>query len=297
MNAEVCAAIITYNPDTEFERAVRMLRPQVGRLVVVDNHSRPPIVARLRALADEFDFSLIENPDNYGIGTGLNQSIEWIRENANCDFVLFFDQDSFISETFVAEITAEYRKHAESEKVFVVMPKIVFQRTGATYTHPASQGRYLVAQTSGSLMPLRVFKEEGLYRQDLFIDYVDYEFCLRTVSHGWKIVYCESAVLQHDPGHAKQCSLFGIKKVTTTNHSPVRRYYLMRNGIWTVRQYAALYPRWAIGHVWQMMKEMVRVLIFEHNRRGIVAMWLRAVRDVVRSRFGKYPSCDASVKA
>ena len=297
MNAEVCAAIITYNPDTEFARAIRMLRPQVGRLVVVDNHSQPPIVARLRTLSDEFDFSLIENPDNYGIGTGLNQSIEWIRENANCDFVLFFDQDSFISETFVAEMTAEYRKHAESEKVFVVMPKIVFQRTGATYTHPASQGRYLVAQTSGSLMPLLVFKEEGLYRQDLFIDYVDYEFCLRAASHGWKIVYCESAVLQHDPGHAKQFSLFGIKKVTTTNHSPVRRYYLMRNGIWTVRQYATLYPRWAIGHAWQMMKEMVRVLIFEHNRRGIVAMWLRAVRDVVRSRFGKYPSCDASVKA
>ncbi len=297
MNAEVCAAIITYNPDTEFERAVRILRPQVGRLVVVDNHSQPPIVERLRALADEFDFSLIENPDNYGIGTGLNQSIEWIRQNANCDFVLFFDQDSFISETFVVEMTSEYRKHTEREKVFVVMPKIVFQRTGATYVHPATQGRYLVAQTSGSLMPLRVFKEEGLYRQDLFIDYVDYEFCLRAASHGWKIVYCESAVLQHDPGRAKQFSIFGIKKVTTTNHSPVRRYYLMRNGIWTVRQYAALYPRWAMGHAWQMMKEMVRVLIFEHNRRGIVAMWLRAVRDVIRSRFGKYPSCDASVKA
>src|SRR5579871_886580 len=166
MNAEVCAAIITYNPDTEFARAIRMLRPQVGRLVVVDNHSQPPIVARLRTLSDEFDFSLIENPDNYGIGTGLNQSIEWIRENANCDFVLFFDQDSFISETFVAEMTAEYRKHAESEKVFVVMPKIVFQRTGATYTHPASQGRYLVAQTSGSLMPLLVFKEEGLRSEE-----------------------------------------------------------------------------------------------------------------------------------
>ena len=288
MNVEVFAAIITYYPGPEFEGAVRVLRTQVGRLVVVDNHSPDVTVENLRRLAKQFDFFLIENPDNFGIGTALNQSIEWARKHKDCEFILFFDQDSLASGTFVAEMVAEYRRNSGEERVFLVTPKIIYRRTNKTYTHRVYRGKYLVAQTSGSLIPMRVFAEEGLYREDLFIDYVDYEFCLRVAVHGWKIVYCEAAVLWHDPGTARQFSLLGIGKVTTLNHSPLRRYYLMRNGIWTIKKYGILYPGWAADHMWQMLKGVVRVLLFERNRASTILMWFRAVWDVLCSRYGKY---------
>jgi rhamnosyltransferase len=290
MNANVCAAIVTYYPDTDFERAVEVLRPQVGRLVVIDNRSPEETLKKLRALAKKFDFVLIENSDNYGIGAALNQAIAWAQRHSGCEFILFFDQDSLPSETFVAEMTHEYGNHSNDEKIFLVMPKIVHQRSGLTHAHYAYHGAYLVAQTSGSLMPIRVFADEGLYREDLFIDYVDYEFCLRVATHGWKIIYCPSAILLHNPGEVEQFSLLGLRKVTTTNHSPLRRYYLMRNGLWTIRHYAGTHPGWAAAHTWQMSKEVVRVLLFEKNRTSIFLMWLRAIRDAVRSRLGRYSS-------
>jgi rhamnosyltransferase len=289
MNVEVCGVIVTYHPGIDFERAVRLLRPQIGRLLVVDNHSDEGEIEKLRTLAEELHFVLIENPNNFGIGAALNQSIEWAKRHADCEFILFLDQDSFASENFVAEMLTEYRGHSENERVFLVMPSIVHRRTGEKYLHYTHQGKYLVAQTSGSLMPIKIFAEEGFYREDLFVDYVDYEFCLRVASHGWKIVCCQSAVLYHDPGSATQFTVFGSRKITAPNYSPLRRYYLMRNGIWTVIKYRSVYPEWAATHTWQMLKGIMRVLLFEQNRASTVVMWFRAIRDVRRSRFGRYP--------
>ncbi len=134
MNVEVCAAIVAYHPSADFERAVALLRPQVGRMVVVDNHSGSVEIEKLKTLAEKFDFALIENPDNFGLGKALNQSIEWTKEQTACEFILFLDQDSFVSEHFVAEMVAEYRKHSAIERIFLVMPAIVHRRTGDKYT-------------------------------------------------------------------------------------------------------------------------------------------------------------------
>jgi len=289
MNAEVCAAIVTYHPHAELKHAIEILRPQVGHLVVVDNHSSAAAVEELRILVENYGFSLIENPDNYGIGAALNQSIAWAKEHTECEFILFFDQDSFTSESFVAEMVAEYRRHAESERIFLVIPRIVHRRTGVTCPHPRSQGKHLVAQTSGSLTPIQVFADEGFYREDLFIDLVDYEFCLRVAAHGWRIVSCQAAVLYHEPGNVKQISVLGILRVTTSNYSPLRKYYAMRNGIWTIKKYGLLYRGWAIDHAYAMLKDVARTLLFEGNRSATILMWLRAVMDVLRSRLGRYP--------
>jgi rhamnosyltransferase len=289
MNVEVCAAIVTYHPDWKLKLAIGILRPQVGRLVVVDNHSSEKAVRELRVFAEKHDFYLIENQENYGIGKALNQSIAWAKKHAECEFILFFDQDSYISESFVEEMVAEYRRHAESERVFLVVPKIVHRRTGVTCPHRTFQGKHLVAQTSGSLMPIKVFADEGLYREDLFIDLVDYEFCLRVAARGWRIVYNQAAVLYHEPGSAKQITVLGIAQVTTYSYSPLRKYYSMRNGIWTIKTYGLLYRRWASDHAYAMLKDVVRTLVFERNRRATILMWLRAVIDVLRSRLGRYP--------
>jgi rhamnosyltransferase len=186
-------------------------------------------------------------------------------------------------------MVAEYKRHAESERVFLVIPKIVHRRTGVTCLHLRSHSKYLVAQTSGSLMPIQVFADEGLYREDLFIDLVDYEFCLRVAAHGWRMVSCQAAVLYHEPGNVKQISVLGILRVTTSNYSPLRKYYAMRNGIWTIKTYGLLYRCWAFDHAYAMLKDIARTLLFEGNRTATILMWLRAVVDVLRSRLGRYP--------
>jgi len=294
MSDEVCAAIVTFHPDEDFEEAVAILRPQVGRLVVVDNHSSPEAVRTLRLLAEKYDFVLIENSENYGLGTALNQAVVWTRANSGCEFILFLDQDSSVSQGFVAKMVTEYRKHAENERIFLVIPKIVHRRLGHVLPQKQFKGEYLVAQTSGSLLPVRVFAEEGLHKEDLFIEFIDFDFCLRAVNKGWRIASCRAATLYHEPGNATTHSILHLFKVTTSNSSPLRKYYSVRNGLWTLRQYGLRYPHWALGTAYLLLKGVLRALLLEKNRCAMIRMWRLAIWDFLNLRLGKFDHPKAS---
>lgn len=290
LNREICAAVITYHPGADVEEALVALRPQVGGLVVVDNCSSRDEVEHLRRLAARLDYCLIENPENLGIATALNQSIKWANVQARYEAILFFDQDSFVAEDFVSSMLAEYRKYRTDDRVFLVTPRIVHRRLDKTFAPLDFGGKYLVAQTSGSLMPLSVFNECGVYRDDLFIDFVDYEFCLRSARHGWRLVYCPQAVLYHEPGNETPRRFFKFFQVTPNNASPLRRYYIMRNGLWLVGRYALRQPRWAAYTLRRLAIETVKAIMFEDRRSSKIRMWARAIRDLLRGRRGKLPA-------
>ncbi len=292
MNREICAAFVTYHPGADIEMALEGLRPQVGGLVVVDNCSSAYEVEHLRRLAARLDFCLIENPDNYGVATALNQSIKWANAQTEYKLILFFDQDSFVADNFVSNMLAEYRKYI-NDRAFLVTPRIVHRRLDKSFP-PLTFGRkYLVAQTSGSLMPLSIFAEYGLYRDDLFIDFVDYEFCLRVARYGWRLVYCPAAVLYHEPGNETPRSFFKFLKVTPSNASPLRKYYSMRNGLWLVGRYALSQPRWAAYTLSRIVIESVKTILFEDSRRRKIRMWTLAIRDLLWGRRGKLPAQSA----
>jgi rhamnosyltransferase len=289
MNPEVCATIITYHPDENLENSIALLRPQVGSLVVVDNRSSDEEVVRLCGLATQYNFTLIENKENYGIGTALNQAIRWAESQLNFRFILFFDQDSAVSSDFVDHMLATYHTQSEPERIFLVTCTIVHRRTGTIYLPWKSNGRFLVAQTSGALMPLAVIGKCGLYREDLFIDFVDYEYCLRVATRGWQIAYCPQATLLHEPGNAEEHFLPGGFKVTTANLSPLRGYYSLRNGLWTLRTYALRQPRWAFHTAWEIAKANLRILLFEKERVAKFRMRALGVRDMLCGTLGKFP--------
>ena len=72
--ADVCAVVVTYHPDPGFPDRLDRVRPQVGRVVVVDNGSSPPAREMLRNAAGP-DVELILNDANLGVATALNQGV------------------------------------------------------------------------------------------------------------------------------------------------------------------------------------------------------------------------------
>jgi rhamnosyltransferase len=293
MRNGVCAVVVTYHPDRDLERNIAALRPQVEDLLLVDNASGAQERDVLRTLVERYALHLIENAENYGIGVALNQGVDWADRKQRYEFLLFFDQDSRVGNGFVEQMIACYRKLSAQKRVFVVGPRIVDQHTGAEDRPRCVAGEYVAAQTSGSLMPLRSFSQGMRFREDLFIDYVDYEFCLRLISRGWKIAYCDTAVLYHMAGNPKRRKVLGKFQVTTLNYGPVREYYLMRNGLWMVRNYGSHFPRWSIQVIYGMVKGVLRILLLESERTLKVKMWALAIRDAVLCRLGPYPHAQA----
>jgi rhamnosyltransferase len=286
MGDQVCAIIVTYNPDDDFAHRVSVLRSQVDPVVVVDNKSTEPKQAVLRQLAQHYSFTLLENPDNLGIGTALNRGIHWALAQG-FEYLILFDQDSEITEGFVAALVSQCRRHLH-ERVAVVAPQLYNRNTGARDgPRGTSKDGYLVSQTSGSLMPAAVFRSEGWFREDLFIDYVDYEYCLRVVNAGWRILYCQEALLSHSPGQSCRHVFWGIYLGTTMNYSALRHYYSTRNGVWVLRQYWKRYPRWCAGQALDILKNKTKVLVFEKNWRAKLESSLCGLRDGLKGNLGK----------
>ena len=95
--------------------------------------------------------------------------------------------------------------------------------------------------SSGCLVSMDALKEIGYMEEKLFIDYVDTEWCLRAIHKGYSLLGVGSAHMQHDLGD-EFVHLFGR---TLPVHSPLRHYYLIRNGIWLLRQ-SWVSNRWRI---------------------------------------------------
>jgi rhamnosyltransferase len=288
MSDLVCGVIVTYHPDEELAQHIAVLRGQVGGLVVVDNRSSDSERVRLRELALQYSFTLLENSDNLGIGAALNQGVRWAAAHGVFRYVALFDQDSEASGSFVDAMVSFYHRHLLSEKVAVVAPRIQNRNTGASDgPRGTKKNQHLVAQTSGCLMPLHIFESQGWFKEELFIDYVDYEYCLRVVAAGWVIAYCEDAILSHVPGNSRRHTLFGIYLTTTLNYSPMRQYYSMRNGVWVMLHYWHRFPDWCVRLAFRVLKGRVRVAIFEQQRKAKLFLTVRAIQDAFKDNLGK----------
>lgn len=284
MNASVCAVVVTFHPGEYLEQHLLKVLQQGAGLVLVDNGSKEGERMLLRSLASRYDFHLIENPENLGIATALNIGIRWVLEKRDSHFVLLLDQDSEIESGFVNRLLSSIEDTAD-DRVAMAVPQILNRATRASDgPRGFSAIPHLVAQTSGTLMRLSLFQSEGWFLDELFIDYVDYEFCLRIAANGWKILFCPSAVLFHSPGQSRAHTLFGIYMGTTSNYSPIRHYYLTRNCLWVTSRYFKRYPAWCVKEVFNLIKDKAKVLIFEKESATKLKMSFLGLMDALKMK-------------
>jgi rhamnosyltransferase len=282
----VGAVIVTFQPQLdELEQSLARLRPQVDALLLVDNASSELLLQGLRRLAREYVCLLLENSSNRGIATVLNQGVGKARE-LGARFVVLFDQDSMVSCEFVAEELACHSRNAGERKIGVVSPQIINRVTGVlSAAICGGDGEPLLAQTSGSLMPVMVFDEVGPFREDLFIDYVDYEYCLRMRLKGWYVAFAGNAVLNHLPGKNSVVSRFGRTKYIA-DANPTRHYYEVRNCIWVVIRYFRSFPALSCQVLWMLGRERTKVLLYEKSRPLKARAWIQGLNDAIRNNLG-----------
>jgi rhamnosyltransferase len=81
-----------------------------------------------------------------------------------------------------------------------------------------------------------LIKNIGFFDADLFIDCVDFDYCLKIREKGYTIKQAPSAILSQRLGSTQEYQLFGIRLVSTF-HNYTRRYYMVRNGLIVGKKY------------------------------------------------------------
>lgn len=249
MSGGVLAVVVAYHPQREaLEPLLLALAPQVQALLVVDNtpdrgEAMDQILSPLRERLPNLRLHRMNG--NLGIAAAQNVGIRMALEQ-EFDGVLLSDQDSLPMDDMVAALKNCLQKlEAEGVHVGCVCPEYfdettrqVFrfqvQKPGQLFYSSAPSDPSLPWQeiltgiSSGTLIPRRALLEVGAMREDLFIDHVDIEWCLRARVTGFRNFATSRARLVHRMGDALfQVWCFGWR--SHSEYSPLRLYYQFRN--------------------------------------------------------------------
>jgi rhamnosyltransferase len=282
----ICGVIVTYHPSATMLEIVPRVLAQVDGLVVVDNGSNADEIVLLRAAGQTLGIQLIENGENLGIAVALNQGVRWAKSKG-FPWVIFFDQDSQITEGFVGHMFAAWKAHPCRERVGSIHSRHVVPETGLEISVPRTpDGSPLLPMTAGTLMPVWIFDKVGWFASEYFIDVVDWEYSFRIRAADFLVVDSKHATLFHTPGNPTQVNVMG-HTFRPTHHSAIRRYYLTRNRIVFYRKYFRAFPSWIMSSAYHQFKETVVCLLVERNRARKLRNILLGTWDGMTGRMGK----------
>jgi rhamnosyltransferase len=266
--SSVQAVVVTYLPRAETVDNLRALTSQLEAVVVVDNSPVESSAAVLAEIERLPRVQVVRNGRNLGIAAALNRGIQIARQSGR-EWVATFDQDSCVTPGFFAGLLAAYGQCPDREQVALVSPAFVYPEAPAPAKPdtepPPETSLILTAMTSGSLIRTEVFAKLGGYDEDLFIDYVDYDHCLRMQAAGYRLRRANRVFLQHRLGTPQKHRLLG-REIAIKAHSAWRRYYITRNRLLVYRRYALQFPRWCLHDFGWFFLELGKVLVFEADK-------------------------------
>ncbi len=242
------AVVVTFNPEAAVAQRLKAIARECRTVYVVDNGSTETALKALRKAAKAAKAKLIELGTNTGIAHAQNVGLILAFKNKS-EAVILFDHDSTPRPGFAAALL---RTAAALRRPAIVGSRIHDVNMQSFAKHPCRGGLFfarshcpedgmlteaLMVIASGTLLTRDVHEQLGGMREDFFIDYVDWEYCLRArAKFGVPTVICGAAVLDHARGERVGRRVLGIT-VHPPGYSPMRYEHIFRNRARLFRTY------------------------------------------------------------
>lgn len=280
----IAAIIITYNPrPVELEKLLSILIGFVPHIVLVDNSAYGTLTSFL--LTYESSVELLELGENKGIAYAQNQGIDWAIQKGAKDLI-FFDQDSIPAPNMVEILRNQlHAMQASGKRIACIGPRFIDSRSAVTL-HPRITSAILPVDTlisSGSMTSVEVIKAVGRMTDELFIDYVDLDWCLRARSLGYLSYQSQEAVMYHSLGD-DPIAFLGRH---WPSRSPLRHYYMCRNAIWMYKNSPASF-RWKFIDFLKLFRKIVFYSLFAKPRLDHIKMMFLGLMHGLVGKMGRF---------
>lgn len=274
-----CIVIVTYNPDDSFLESVRFYKQLVDHIVIVDNGSDKESFL-FSSFAEDDNSELISSENNNGIGWALNAGIKKAL-NYNPDWIITFDQDSLPMPEILDYYNQVIQEQPMQDKIGLISGKFAENPLavtgGVTWKHSST----LI--TSGTLHNVKVFEDIGWYNEEMFIDGVDFEFTLRVQKKGYYTILILNEILKHRLGTPKIKKILGCT-IESSNHNPLRRYYMARNHVYISRRFFFSFPYWILKKNYFFGIAIVKILLVDDQSGEKLKQIWNGIKDGLRFR-------------
>lgn len=281
---KLAGVVVLYKPGEEIKQKINTYLPKIEVLYVVDN---TPKKNNESLLPKSKKIKYICNKENLGIARALNMGCEKAIQE-KFDWILTMDQDSEFAGDNLEKLI-KYVKEEQTENIGIVSPYHLIEtnipRSKLRIEHP------IEVMTSGNLLNLSLYQKIGGFKDWLFIDCVDIEYCMNLRVHGYDIIRLNEVTLNHHLGDSKSYRVLW-KKVVTSNHNALRRYYITRNCYYIYDMYYDYFPEYC-NYVRGGIKYQIRNIFFlEKHKYKKIRNILRGIKDYKNGVKGVYPYKD-----
>jgi rhamnosyltransferase len=279
-NLKIAGVVTLYNPTDKDISNINTYIDDISKLYVVDNTEGHDNKVRL---PKNKKIEYIFNNENIGVAAALNLGAKNAIKGGY-DWLLTMDQDT----TFKPGVFTELKKvitTKDMDNIGIVTPwhntKLIDKRPTTDFDYPGD------VMTSGNLLNLDIYKKIGGFKDWMFIDGIDIEYCLNLRSHGYKILRDDKVAIDHNLGNLFYKSIRG-RLFLCMNHPAVRRYYIMRNYHYILDLYKEFDPSYCYS-LCSQRHNMLGVLLFEKDKYRKLRNYIRGYNDYKKGIKGKYP--------
>jgi rhamnosyltransferase len=309
---KVAAYITGFNDLNAVERCIAAIKKQtylVEDVYIIDNSKE----CLKLSLIESGKVIVDARPDNIGIAAGIAVGIKWAIDK-DYDFLWTFDQDSEPLPDALEKLLAGYQEFIiQNRSIGIIAPLSIdvdsdtellgaifdkYRFVGAdSFSNPRefyTKKNYEcdIVITSGSLISLQAAKDVELPNKGLFIDAVDWDYCMKFRQKGYSVIVVTEAVMKHNFGtYLKNRSISNYSSVPMYTYSPLRYYYMCRNHTFIEGYLAKLsgnYFSSVIFRIKSLIKKIAKILAYESDQK-MLKTWacLRGTCDGFIGKLGK----------
>lgn len=294
---KVIPLVVTFNPD--ISRLTKLLDSlsDFKNVKLVDNASVN--ANELRQLTQQYgNIQTLFLSSNCGLAEAQNKAAKLVEEDSTKDvFILLFDQDS-IPVGKCIDVLYDYALELinQGEKLAVIGPALLDSFSDSRFGFIKSGRRFYNEEaissmfecdginSSGSLIPLVVWRELRGNKKELFIDHVETDWCFRARAAGYVCYGTFDALMSHSMGETTlRYWLFGWR--TMPDRAPERHYYLFRNSVFLQKQ-KYVPNSWKGKNILKLILTTGYFGVFHRSRIQHLANMITGIKDGVMNRLG-----------
>ena len=220
LNGEITIIIILY--EEEANLLFRCLENIKNfKIIIVDNAGN---ISLKNKIEEKFKiYKYILNKKNYGYTKAANQAIK----QCNTEYILMFQADGLISSK---DITILLESHKKYENCFITSPTYYDEDSKLSYSSgylPEKNSKKDILNLEGDICveavlgSIILFKKKdiielGLFDENFFLYYLDFELCRRIINRKKSIIQIFDAKAQHVHGQLKVKNL--LKRIFIRNY-------------------------------------------------------------------------------
>lgn len=275
---KLAGVVVWYHPKDEDIENIKTYIDELDKLYIVDNseESNQNKVKRNKKI------EYITQCQNLGIATALNIAAKKAIDEGY-EFLLTMDQDSSFKKSDLGKLK-KVASQEDLKKIGIISP---WHHTKLKVEKPKEKIDYpLDVMTSGNILNLDIYQEIGGFKDFLFIDGVDIEYCLNLKKNGYKIMRINEVELNHDLGDIFYRKFFN-KEFMCDNHNYLRIYYMTRNYRYIRFSYHDIAPEFC--DILVKIKGLIfKIVFYEDDKFRKLRSIFLGIRDYKKGRYGKY---------